>query len=203
MKGGFIDPNAYHDTRGNSEVTFNMLALFDSPFEYFGFVNFTGTENNSDLGTYYTEHTVRWKFSAPFHLAAQVVFRNGSKNDSYRLGLRWVANQTSGLKNIMNKLHFNYAVTIFVFDANFGDQYFLTQIEHAYRFSFLKNKLYISGFADQNINLESDDFFVWVTEHQFGIQLLPCFYAVAEFRINEFRNETTGVGLGLEYVIMF
>jgi hypothetical protein len=206
VQSGFMDPNMYYDTRGNSELTINALAKFNGPFEYFGFVNYTGTEEDVDVGTFFSEQTLRWQFhkTLPFNLAFQAVLRDGSANDSYRLGLRWIANQTGGLKDFMAKIHFNYGVTLFGLQAGYGDQlHHLVQIEHAYRFSFWENKIYISGFADQNLNHDSDEPFTWVSEHQFGIQLLTNFYAVAEYRINEFRAESPGVGLGLEYVIRF
>ncbi|MTI41545.1 hypothetical protein [Fulvivirga lutimaris] len=206
VKSGFMDPNIYYDTRGHSEFTINALAKFHGPFEYFGFVNYTGAEEDTDVGSFYVEQTLRWKFynKLPLNLAVQAALRSGAANDSYRLGLRWIANETGGISELLSKLHLSYGVTLFALQAGYGDQQrYLAQIEHAYRFSFWQNKVYISGFADQNLNHGSDNPFTWVTEHQLGIQLLPNFYAVAEYRINEFLTETTGVGLGLEYVMRF
>ncbi|MCV9386525.1 hypothetical protein [Reichenbachiella ulvae] len=203
---GFFDPNLYYDTRGHSELTINALVNFTGPFQYFGFVNYTGTEQDADVGTFFSEQTLRWRFhkNLPFDLAFQAALRNGPANDSYRLGLRWSANDTRGVGEFLKNLHFNYAVTVYALQAGYGDQeVWMAQIEHAYRFSFWQNRVYLSGFADQNLNHDPDDPFLWVTEHQLGVAMLKNFYAVAEFRINEYLPETTGVGLGLEYVVRF
>lgn len=203
---GFLDPNFYYDTRGHSELTINSLVKFTGPFEYFGFVNYTGSSENADVGTFFSEQTLRWKFhkELPFNLAFQAVLRNGDVNDSYRLGARWIANDTDALTEFLAKLHFNYAVTVYALQAGYGNQEtWLVQIEHAYRLSFWGNRVYLSGFGDQNINHDKDNPFTWVTEHQLGIQLLKNTYVVAEYRINEFRNDVMGVGLGLEYVVRF
>ena len=86
----------------------------------------------------------------------------------------------------------------------------MTIIEHVYRINIapgkLGNRLYLAGFIDQNFNyLDNGGLaFKYVSEHQLGLRLIDQFYAVMEFRINDFLpDENYGLGYGLQYKIVF
>ena len=205
---GFIDPNGYYDSRGHSEVTINILSNFPkSRIQYFSFVNYTGQEENADLSTYFSEQNLRWRITekSPLYLHSQLAVRDGQNNDAIRFGFRWVANQQSFLKDLTDKLHLQYALATFVLQYGYSNPYhWFTQFEHAYRISLLNSKAYISGFADQNMRYNGGQVFVdWVTEHQLGIRIVDEFYAITEYRINEYLIESEGWGFGLEYKITF
>ena len=99
----------------------------------------------------------------------------------------------------------SFSINIFPLQLDSVDG-FNWQIEYFYRFQILLSifldRVYLSGFADQNLDSRGDS--KWVTQHQLGVQIVSQFFAVAEFRYNELLpSKKEGMGLGLQYVILF
>ncbi|MEO9872035.1 hypothetical protein [Ekhidna sp.] len=210
---GFLDFNGYYDTREFSTLTLNMLANLKNKFQYFSLTNFEGAKHSSDLGQYYTEQNVRWsiKKNGPFILSTQWVSKSGAKNDNLKFGLMVNTHKLSFVKDLFTRLNFSYALSLYTIQFNEGSPTKLfTQLEHVYKFypfsKRLKKRAYIAGFADQSF-VKRDDGSVnteWVTEHQLGIEMLKNFYAIVEYRINDFLSSGNyGLGYGLEYKINF
>lgn len=210
---GFLDFNGYYDTREFSTLTINALANLPHRFQYFSLTNFDGSDNTSDLNRYYTEQNIRWniKETSPLDITTQWVSRSNSNNDDLRFGLRWRLDDTNKLNSIFKKLNLSYFVSIYYLQFTTKSQSKLfTQLEHVYNFnlfpSIFKNRLYLGGFADQNINyLDNGKIsFNWVTEHQLGYNIIDALFLVLEYRINDFLpSNNCGLGYGLEYKIKF
>lgn len=209
---GFVDFNGYYDTREFSVLTYNILANMNR-FQYFSLTNYESNKSSFDLETTYAEHNLRWKLSkdSPLDLTMQYVVRGGPNNDDYRFGVRARLNSIPKIGSFFKKLNMSYSINpMFIqFRRNSKTKY-MTIIEHVYRINIapkkLNNRLYIGGFIDQNFSYLDNGgvVFKYVSEHQLGIRLIDQFYAVFEFRINDFLpDENYGLGYGLEYKIVF
>lgn len=209
---GFVDFNGYYDTRDFSVLTYNILANMDR-FQYFSLTNYESTEGSFDLETTYAEHNLRWKLSktSPLDLTMQYVLRGGPNNDDYRFGVRARLNSIPKISSFFKKLNMSYSINpMFIqFRRNSKTKY-MSIIEHVYRINIapkkLNNRIYLGGFIDQNFSYLDNGgvLFKYVSEHQLGVRLVNQFYAVFEFRINDFlSDENYGLGYGLEYKIEF
>lgn len=212
--GGFIDINLYgylSDFETDSVATINAAATLPNRFSYFSLTNFinqSGTDELQDTTGYYTEQNIRWQIreGSPLDLTAQFNFRTGVDNDRHRLGFRWRLNDTDFLRDFMAKINLSWAVNfhLYQWDSEPGHVW---QIEHSYRmtFPYISNKLYLSGFIDHTFNqtLPSgypSDPVVWET--QIGYELFENFFAITEYRINEYnRSDVNNLAAGLEYLI--
>ena len=152
-----------------------------------------------------TEQNLRWQIAKqyPIDLVIQDTIRNGRDNDTVHIGFRWRVNNTEQLQSFFNAIHLSYSVHVFPkrFDQRDVGGW---QLSHAYQMTFpnISDRLYFSGFLDHNINesnvpgTKRDNI---VSENQFGVRLFNKVYAVAEFRVNEYRrSDTTNFGVGLE-----
>ena len=210
---GFLDFNAYYDTREYSVFTLNILANISNRLQFFSMTNYQSAKYSFDLESTYSEHNLRWSLgkNLPLDLTTQYALRDGPNNDDLRFGLRWKVSKTAKLASFFKKLNMNYALnTMIVQFRRKENTKFMTQLEHAYRIgiapTFFHNRLYLGGFADQNIEyLEGGGIaFDWVSEHQLGFRLVDQLYAVLEYRINDYlSNDNYGLGYGLEYKVIF
>ena len=214
---GFLDFNAYYDTRHFSVATINILSKLPNRFEYFSLTNFQGSTASSDLSTFFTEQNIRWKpfKQIPVQLTAQGVFRDGENNDNFYLGFLWKPGDMPVLAPLFKRIHLFYflnAHLVKISEAS-GVEYF-RQLEHVYKLSILPkllhNRVYIAGFADQNFIYQNNSqdnnklSFNWVSEHQLGVMLFDHFYLVTEYRINDFLPANkTGFGYGLQYIVIY
>lgn len=214
---GFIDLNAYYDTREFSVLTLNLFAQLPARFQYFSLTNYSNAveaDDPEDLDTYYTEQNLRWNpwVGLPLDLAAQWVHKSGGDNDLVRLGLRWRLMSTPGLRDAMKKIGLVYFVSFYAaqFDQ-LSSRGTRMQIEHVYRIPIFpeatRNRIYLGGFLDHSLWFSppaGGSRSSIVTEHQLGVRLFDHVYAVVEYRFNEFfSRKQHGVGFGLEYVIPF
>lgn len=207
---GFIDLNYYYDTRDFTTATINLLASFPSGFEYFSLVDYSGIPNESlakETEIYYTEQNMRWpvRSGQPFSISSQWVGQSGPQSDMLRLGALVRLSEFEIFREHLDGSLNSFSINLFPLQLDNNNE-FNWQIEYFYRFqfmpSFFEDRFYLSGFADQN--LDSRGTSKWVTEHQFGIQIVKQFYVAVEFRYNEFlASKREGIGLGLQYVIKF
>lgn len=209
---GFLDFNAYHDTRGFNVLTINILAKLPHRFQYFSLTNYQSKKKTTDLETFYAEHNVRWGIGdeVPLDLTYQYVVRKGPGNDDHRLGLRWRLNNSPGLESFFEKINMTYSFNpMFLQFREKTRTKVMSTVEHVYKIKILpkklKNRIYIGGFIDQHFVYNSGRLsFNWVSEHQLGFRILDQFFAVAEYRINtSLESDKVGLGYGLEYKVIF
>ncbi|MEO9967844.1 MAG: hypothetical protein ABJF11_18775 [Reichenbachiella sp.] len=209
---GFVDFNAYRDTRAFSELTINALANVTDRIQYFSLTNNSGAPNTSDVQSFFSEQNIRWKVAknSPVDFTSQWTLRTGEDNDNWRLGFRVRLNNLTPLESLFSKINLTYSLNFHLLQFDFDKpvKYF-TQMEHVYRLllfpELLNRRVYISGFADQNFRSGGEENKTkWVTEHQLGIRIINEFYIVAEYRVNDFfSSDHYGLGYGLEYKIIF
>ncbi|NQY79856.1 MAG: hypothetical protein HRT47_06045 [Candidatus Caenarcaniphilales bacterium] len=200
---GYIDINAYYPALESDIFTLNNFLDLPYGFEYFSFINF-------NFPDYYTEQDLYWKIpKAPLDIATQYVSQSGNENEAFRFGTRLRISETSLLKKLCEKINLIYHVTVFPGNVDNFDGYTLL-VEHFYRIQLLEkwlgDRLYLSGFLDNNLFIDSSfsDSSVTVTEHQIGFRLVNQLYAIAEVRYNGFLpDKNVGLGVGLEYNIEF
>ncbi len=203
---GFMDFNGYYDTNEQSVVTINLLANMPHGFQYFSLTNFTSpveTDQLGDMESFYTEQNLRW--ALPNHLPLDVTIqwniRSGAENDRVRLGFRWRLDATKGIGDILKKLRSSYSVNAHLYQSDFQTET-VWQLEHVYRINLLSGRLYLAGFGDQTFASGSEQ--KWVAEHQLGFRLWDEWYAVAEYRLNQYQTgQEISIGYGMQYVIRF
>ena len=210
-KSGFLDFNIYpylSDVDDDSVVTINIGAKLANGFSYFSLTNFGSQKNAGELNdttTYYTEQNLRWAVNdLPIDLTVQANFRTGEDNDRHRLGFRWRLNDTQSFKSFFNYLNLSYAINFHIIQFDDQDEN-IWQIEHSFRLTApsLSNRLYLAGFADHTFNEDLPSGFPAnpiVAEVQLGYRLIENFYAVTEYRLNEYRREdVNNLAVGVEY----
>jgi len=214
---GFVDLNAYYDSRESTNVTIGLLLNLPLRLQYFAFVNLFGPTQASRVGDQelvFSEQNLRWRLheEAPLDVVAQYVIRSGPDNDVLRLGLRWRFSATPVIAQLFDLLHLRYGFSVYAFETDFqAPALYALQIEHVYKLQVLPehfgDRVYIAGFIDHNIRIGgAADVPVSrvVTEHQLGIRVVAGLHIVAEFRFNEYMaQDQVGVGLGLQYLVPF
>lgn len=217
--GGFVDVNAYYDTREFSTITANVLTNLGAGLQYFSFVNYFSTLEtapSTDLAAFYSEQHVRWKpFPRfPVDLTAMAALASGPGNDVARLGLRWRVSETAGLSRVLAALHTSYTLNLHALQFDrINEPGRRGQIEHVYRveipIGWLGRSAYLGGFVDHNLWFnppEGRASSTVVTEHQFGVALAGSLHAVAEWRYNHglrSAGKASGLGFGFQYVLPF
>lgn len=201
---GFIDLNAYYDTRNQADVNLNLFGTISKRISYFSLTNITGETRNFETNVYFSEQNliVQPITNIPIKLVTQGVIRSGNSNDMLRFGGRWDLTKTKSMATFFEKINFNYFFTCFVVQGLQGDGVsWIPQIEHVYQLKLFNNRVYIRGFIDQNFTRNEQKKIHLVTEHQLGFRLIKGLYVVGEYRINEYLESHQGLGFGLEYKI--
>ena len=193
------------DVKSDSDLTLTAFVPLPARFSYFSFANFGGLFHSGSIRFQITEQNLIWEIAnnVPIDFVVQDTIRNGHDNDTIHMGVRWRLNNTEVLNTFFNAIHLNYRIQFFPkrFDQRDVGGW---QISHAYTmtFPYISDRLYFSGFFDHNINEQSitggkrDNI---VSENQFGIRFFKRVYAVAEYRINQYRRpDTTNFGMGIE-----
>lgn len=215
-KGGFVDFNFYpylDDVDSDSVVTLNIAADFNGRVSYFSLTNFIGQDEanqQSETATYYSEHNLRWSLSAEssFDLTVQSNFRSGFDNDRHRLGVRWRLNDCECFQSFFDAINLSYAINLHALQFDNSDSN-VWQLEHAYflRFPYISDRLYLAGFIDHTFNENLPASFPdapIVAESQLGYELSDNFYAVVEYRINQYRREdTSNLAFGIQYKVVW
>ncbi|MDG2166794.1 MAG: hypothetical protein P8L44_02565 [Opitutales bacterium] len=212
VTSGFVDLNYYpvlSDVDQDTFLTVNALVNLPARLQYFSFTNLAGNDSRNPFSSnnqYYTEQNLRWKISpdSPLDLTAQWNLRSGSENDRLRLGFRWRLNNTSQLQDFFESIHLAYSINFHAIQFDHESPY-VWQMEHVARMTlpYWTDRLYLSGFIDHTINGEVPDgapSAPIVLEAQAGYRLFSQLYAVAEYRINEYRrNDEDNLAIGLQY----
>ncbi len=209
---GWVDINLYpYLSDVDSDTTMSAFAFKKLPgkFHYFGFVNYgSKSGNKGEWNKYYTEQNIRYKATQSFDLTVQSNFRTGDDNDRHRLGIRWRLNDTSGLSQFFSSINTKYAINWHAvqFDHEDADVW---QLEHTWRTDFkcFGKGAYFSGFIDHTFNEDLapglPDSPI-VAEAQFGLSIGKGWYAIAEYRINQYRrSDVNNMSAGVEYIFRF
>lgn len=203
---GFIDLNAYYDSRNQVDANINILSVVGRHLSYFSFTNFNGHNTAYDSDSFYSEQNLIYQpaVDVPIKITLQGVVRSGIQNDVLRIGSRWDVSRSPWWSDFFRKINLTYFFTTYVAQVDgTNGMGWLPQIEHFFQLELFKSRVYIRGFMDHNLNWFDSATDKIVTEHQVGIKILNGFYAVAEYRYNDYLQEKHGVGLGLEYIINY
>lgn len=209
---GFLDFNAYpylSDVDNDSVFTLNIGADLGNRFSYFSLLNTYNQQNDNELGdttTFYTEQNLRWKISAdsPLDLTFQSNLRSGENNDRHRLGFRWRLSDTEFFKDAFDAIHLTYAINFHLVQFD-HDPNHVWQMEHSFflRAPELSDRLYLAGFIDHTFNEtlpENIPDNPVVMEAQLGYRLTGGLFAVAEWRLNQYRRtDVNNLAIGLQY----
>ncbi|MFT5207846.1 MAG: hypothetical protein ACI9CF_001606 [Candidatus Omnitrophota bacterium] len=209
---GFIDFNWYYDIEKYSVMTVNIAATLPNNISYFSLNNFFNDFNDSDytdFEDFYSEQNLTWAppETRPIAWNIQWNLRSPDNNDRLRLAPQWRIHETPYLDKILGALNMTYKINFHAVqwdDETHGD--YVWQMEHVYRVNvfpgWFDNRVYISGFADHTFGGPNNP--ALVTEHQLGVRVLDNWYAIAEYRRNEYRkgNEDS-LGVGIEYKVVF
>lgn len=197
----YLDP-----VENDTDLTIVINARLPARFSYFSYMNFRGAMSDGDFGFGRSEQNLRWALSdkLPLDLNLQAIIVEGSGNDITQLGIGWRVHNTAGLSDFMSRINLIYRVTFQLKRFSSGDDD-VWQMEHFFRFRFpgLSDRLYLSGFIDQTFDLDLPDEFpdtLIVAEVQGGIRIWKNFYAVVEYRNNDFRlGNESNLAAGIEY----
>jgi hypothetical protein len=214
---GYVDFNAYWDTRGGFLTTVNTFATLPHRFSYFAFLDIDNHFNPTYVGDtteYYTEHNLMWAPSASVPVDVQAQLAMGSGNgfpieDTLRLGARWRPNMTPGIGPALERMHTWVQLTWFplVQGVQFRTpQNWQTQLSVYYRID-PHDRIYLQGWADFDFGFggSAPGFIGSLTEHQVGLRIVHNLYAVAELRYHYVAppGKEIGVGFGLEWRFNF
>lgn len=211
---GFVDINYYPVLTDVDEDTFlTASALVNLPhrFQYYSFTNIAGNESRNPFSSnnkYYTEQNLRWKIDddSPLAMTVQWNLRSGSENDRLRLGFLWRLDDTVWLKDFFDSINLSYFINFHVIQFD-HESPSVWQMEHVInmKFPYISDRLYLSGFVDHTINGEvppGAPSAPVVLEMQLGCRLYEELYAVAEYRVNEYRrSDINNLAIGLQYRI--
>lgn len=211
--GGFVDFNLYpylSDVDSDSVFTINIAATLEHGFSYFSLTNFGNQPQASERGdttTYYSEQNIRWRVDdSAFDLTAQFNLRSGADNDRHRLGIRWRLQDVAAFEKLFKRAHLSWNVNFHLLQFD-DDKAHVWQIEHVFRLTVptISDRLYLAGFIDHTFNetlaanIPSNPM---VAELQLGYEVFDNFYAITEYRLNQYRRaDVNNLALGLEYKI--
>jgi hypothetical protein len=197
----YLDP-----VEDDTDLTVAINARFPARFSYFGYMNFDGVVSDGDSDFSRSEQNLRWALSdnLPLDLNLQAIIVDGSGNDVTQLGIGWRVHHTPGLRELLSRINLIYRITFQLKRFSSGNDN-AWQMEHYFKLRFpgVSDRLYVSGFLDQTFNLDLPDEFPdapIVTEIQGGVRIWRDFYAVVEYRKNDFRlGDESNLAAGIEY----
>ncbi len=204
-QGGFTDFNLYHDTRNFSTITVNSGYDFKGGSQYFGFFNLNEDFTSANASSFYSEQHFRLplinKFGLDFSTLLTAIGGAGV-SQNLKLGLRWRPASIPAIKRLYDKYGFWFFTSLHLIQLQSQQQRdFVPQVEYVYRVQLVKDKLYLFGFADQDLQHSNGLRSTWVTEHQLGYQIKGSWFAVVEYRYNQYLPQSSGLGFGLEYFV--
>ena len=202
---GFMDHNIYQDSRGFSTYTINTF-WSKNKVEWFSLTNFNSTNKAPELNNFYGEFHLRYAIDKNNNFQVSQQFQTSTAGtDRLMYGIKinldnWF-NPFKGNAKYLFKVFTNLHLIDFPVQQSVQG---MPQIEYVYLISRkLGSKenfsVYINGFADHNLDKGGVH---WVTEHQIGLGFKN-FYAVYEYRYNQYLTNASGSGFGLEYQMNF
>jgi hypothetical protein len=191
-----------HDT----DVSIAINARLSDRWSYFSYQNFNDVMGSGEAFFNRSEQNLRWTVSddLPFDLAAQSILVKGSGNDVLQLGLSVRMHDVEILSRLLDRMNLIYRLTFHLKRFGSGDTS-VWQMEHFFRmrFPYISDRLYLSGFLDQTFDQSLPAIFPdkpIVTEVQLGWRMAGDWYAITEYRMNEFRSGAEhNLAVGIEY----
>jgi hypothetical protein len=204
-----IDTNIYpyqSQVDNDTDLSFITNARLPGRFSYFSFMNFRGLTTGDSFEFVRSEQTLRWSISdqLPLDLSFQAVLVDGRGNDFSQMGVSWRVHDSSGLSDFLDRINLIYRVTFQLKRFGSADDS-SWQIEQYFKLRFpgISKRLYLSGFIDKSFNLDVGGAVPAnpvVLEVQGGVRFWKDFYAVVEYRKNEFRvGNESNLAVGFEY----
>ncbi len=194
----------------DSVFTLNAASKLPYGFSYASLLNLgnqAGKKPFQDTDSYYTEQNLRWSLPAklPLDLTLQYNMRAGKDNDRLRFGFRVRFEAVPYIERVFKAINLSYSITFHLLQID-HEKGFVWQMEHIGRIDtpYLDRRLYVAGFADHTFNqgLAGIPNNPLILEVQGGLRLIEEFYAIAEYRVNQYRvGHESNLGLGAEYVI--
>ena len=187
----------------DTDLSFAINARLPARFSYFSYMNLSGVLSSGDVTLTRSEQNLRWAPSdkLPIDLAYQAVFVEDGSYDFSQIGPSWRVHDTLGLNEFFDRINLIYRVSFYL--KRFSSDDDAWQMEHSFRMTFpgVSDRLYVGGFVDQIFDLpDSNPKTPIVTEVQAGVRFWKDFYAVAEYRINDFRQGNEhNLAVGVEY----
>jgi len=201
-----VDLSYYFDSRDfNSLTLLTRTTNLPSGFNIFGFIDLLGEQKNADqrfdLTRYFIEYRLRRNIDPEWIFGLKGV------------GLEAEYNDATGKDNSVMRFGVNYTHKIPSFANRQGwwEWRFLpietdgtgSQIGASWFIPIL-DWIYISGFADLNLNDDADD--IWIIEPQLNFKITETFDFVIEGRYNEIEDsipEKDGLGVAVGLKVKF
>ena len=203
-----IDVSLYPYQRtveNDTDFTATINWQLSQRFSYFSYANMQGVVTEGDAVFARSEQNLRFAVSdtVPIDLSLQGVIIRGGGNDVYQLGVSWRIHDTPSFKDFFDRINLIYRLTFHLKRFETDDDAW--QMEHFFLMTFpgMSDRLYFSGFIDQTFGVDlpgSARSSPIVAELQLGMRLFNNFYAVAEYRNNDFRiGNEKNFAAGIEY----
>jgi hypothetical protein len=208
-----LDASLYpYQHRLDDDVDFTAAINGNLPgrFSYFSFMNFRGVTTSESVKLERSEQNLRMLVAdgIPLDLNVQAVLAEGSGNDFYQAGVSWRINDTPGWEPFFDRIHVIWRATFHLkrwgTDNAGADAW---SLEHFVRITTPQwtDRFYISGFYETTYDLDVPPGATKrpvVTEFQAGLRFWRDFYAVAEYRRNDFRaGNEHNTAVGIEYQV--
>ena len=206
---GTIDFNLYpyqHTLDDDTDFTMTTNAKLPGRFSYFSYMNFKGVLSGGSAFLVRSEQDLRYSLSdsSPLDLIMEGVLVKGDGNDFSQLGLGWRLHDTPGWQDFFDRIHLLYRVTFYL--KRFGvEDTNAWAIKHWFKLTFPEkfDRMYLSGYINQTFGQDLPESMPdnpVVSEVQVGVRLWNRFYAIGEYRVNQYRiGDESNFAAGIEY----
>lgn len=197
-----------HTLKDDVDFSVMMNASLPGRFSYFAYANMKGSTTGESAVFDRSEQNLRYSISdnLPLDLNFQAILIRGDGNDFYQLGLSWRIHDTPVWQQFFDRINLIYRLT-FQLKRYSVDDRGAWQMEHFFKMTFpdLSDRLYFSGFVDQTFNQDLPDTMPRnpvVAELQLGLRMFDRFYAITEYRVNQWRvGDEYNLAVGVEYKV--
>lgn len=216
---GFLDFNAYYDSRHFGVFMINALGDLPHNLQYFSVTQFfspVGGDPPNDFTGVFSKQGLSWHplRRVPIQVASQWIIEAPDGSDYVQLGLSWHVNRTPVLDRVFEFMDLSYALSFYPLQfrtsGSFQDGWRF-DVENTYRWEILPGvlhrRVYLGGFVDLEFwTLDADRSYTTsvTTQNQLGIRVVGEFYVIGTYRYDGFFPEKKGgFGGGVEYVMDF
>lgn len=197
-----------HRVDNDTDLTLTLSGNLPGRFSYFSFTNLNGLTSSDSVSLARSEQNLRMSLvdALPLDLNLQLVLQKGDGNDFYQGGISWRVSDTTGLRELFERLNLVWRMTVHAkrwnVDNATADAW---SIEHGFRLTVPQwtDRVYLSGFYEKTYGEDRPAGTAQrplVSEVQLGARLWKALYVVAEYRVNEFRiGDEHNLAVGIEY----
>ena len=195
-----------HTVKDDVDFSVTMNSALPGRFSYFGYANMKGIATSGSASFVRSEQNFRYTMSdkLPLDLSLQGVLVGGDGDDFYQLGVSWRVHDTARWRDFFARINLIYRMNFYPKRYSVDDAS-AWQMEHFFKMTFpkLSDRIYLSGFFDQTFNQNLPDTLPSspiVTEIQLGMRMFDHFYAIIEYRVNQWRvGDERNLAVGIEY----